>query len=458
MQGGRGPTAAATTAAAAMDDFNVDEDGDLEAEEAMKDLEAWERRYGDDRSWEALQEDESGLLRPLDVTAQQREKRQRHLDAPAERIRRGMIRYMCLVVDLSRAAAEMDFRPNRAGVVAACVEAFVREFFDQNPLSHLALFVARDGVARQLTELSGSPEAHVRALRSSLDCSGDASLQNALEAVREALEQVPAYGHREALVVYSALSTCDPGDVFESVRRCRESRVRCSLVGLCAEMHICRHLCEETGGIYSVAMSQGHLRELIMEHAPPPPTLADNAAASLVRMGFPQRGAEGAAALCACHLALRLGGTYTCPRCRARVCELPTECHVCGLTLVSSPHLARSYHHLFPIPPFQEVALSGASAANLRAGVVAKRSGALVLKISKKGIEDPSLPQLCFGCQSTLPLPGEEGGGVRLECGRCKRHFCFDCDTYIHESLHNCPGCECLPSLPPPSSSDGQPQ
>ena len=35
--------------------------------------------------------------------------------------------------------------------------------------------------------------------------------------------------------------------------------------------------------------------------------------------------------------------------------ELPTACHVCGLTLVSSPHLARSYHHLFPVRPFQEV-------------------------------------------------------------------------------------------------------
>ena len=30
------------------------------------------------------------------------------------------------------------------------------------------------------------------------------------------------------------------------------------------------------------------------------------------------------------------------------------SCHVCGLTLVSSPHLARSYHHLFPVPAFQE--------------------------------------------------------------------------------------------------------
>ena len=40
---------------------------------------------------------------------------------------------------------------------------------------------------------------------------------------------------------------------------------------------------------------------------------------------------------------------------RARVAELPGACHVCALMLVSSPHLARSYHHLFPVPPFTEV-------------------------------------------------------------------------------------------------------
>lgn len=31
------------------------------------------------------------------------------------------------------------------------------------------------------------------------------------------------------------------------------------------------------------------------------------------------------------------------------------QCHVCGLSLVASPHLARSYHHLFPVKPFSEV-------------------------------------------------------------------------------------------------------
>lgn len=45
---------------------------------------------------------------------------------------------------------------------------------------------------------------------------------------------------------------------------------------------------------------------------------------------------------------------YNCPQCGSRYCELPVECKQCGLTLVSAPHLARSYHHLFPLKPFIE--------------------------------------------------------------------------------------------------------
>ena len=44
-----------------------------------------------------------------------------------------------------------------------------------------------------------------------------------------------------------------------------------------------------------------------------------------------------------------------CARCKARVVDLPCSCHICGLTLISSPHLARSYHHLFPVKAFTEV-------------------------------------------------------------------------------------------------------
>jgi len=46
---------------------------------------------------------------------------------------------------------------------------------------------------------------------------------------------------------------------------------------------------------------------------------------------------------------------FVCPRCCTRATEIPTQCCVCGLQLNSSSHIARSHHHLFPVPLFHEV-------------------------------------------------------------------------------------------------------
>lgn len=155
-----------------------------------------------------------------------------------------------------QAAAEMDFRPSRMAVVAKHVEAFIREFFYQNPLSQIGLVTIKDGVAHCLTDLGGSPDSHVKALMGKLECSGASSLQNALDLVHGYLNQVPSYGVREALILYSSLSTCDPGDIMETIQKCKKDKIRCSVIGLSAEIFICKHICEETGGSYFVALDQ----------------------------------------------------------------------------------------------------------------------------------------------------------------------------------------------------------
>lgn len=33
-------------------------------------------------------------------------------------------------------------------------------------------------------------------------------------------------------------------------------------------------------------------------------------------------------------------------------------------------------------------------------------------------------------------------------CPLCKESFCIDCDLFIHETLHNCPGCTSHPNQP----------
>jgi transcription initiation factor TFIIH subunit 2 len=151
-------------------------------------------------------------------------------------------------------------------------------------------------------------------------------------------------------------------------------------------------------------------------------------------MGFPSRTAGGVTGkgkgltLCACHSKLSRGG-YLCSRCGSKVCSLPAECPACGLTLILSTHLARSYHHLFPLKNWVEVAWTDAA---------------------------KSISTACYACQSPfptvrrgdhpegevdLPFKGLSESG-RYACTVCGNHFCIDCDVFAHEVVHNCPGCQ----------------
>lgn len=100
---------------------------------------------------------------------------------------------------------------------------------------------------------------------------------------------------------------------------------------------------------------------------------------------------------------------FSCPRCGCKVCSIPSDCPVCQLTLISSSHLARSYHHLFPIAPFFIET------------------------------QDVNSGKFCFGCSTDL-INGLNDGSVS-KCEFCEKSFCSVCDSYIHGNLHNCPGC-----------------
>lgn len=270
-----------------------------DVDDVRGDANAFEREYEEDHSWEQLQEDEHGNLIPLEGAQEQRARRRRLLSGVhSARIRRGMIRFVELVLDLSRAASMTDMRPLRAVVMSGVVQRFVRAFFDENPLSQLGILVLRNGVAERLSELSSSPEAHVSKLRGALDCGGDASLQNALSLALGTLGSAPPYGHREVVVLLASLCTCDPGNIMESIRAAKATRVHVSVVGLAAEVHICREMAKVTGGTYTVATGEGHMEELLLEHATPPPAPPGSGGVSLVHMGFPRKASEapGAAA------------------------------------------------------------------------------------------------------------------------------------------------------------------
>eukprot|EP00959_Pyramimonas_sp_CCMP1952_P343198 7189247-Pyramimonas_sp.AAC.1 len=54
----------------------------------------------------------------------------------------------------------------------------------------------------------------------------------------------PSPPYAQVLVVMSALSTCDPGDVFAAIAACKKSRVRATVLGLGGEVHVCRRIAQ----------------------------------------------------------------------------------------------------------------------------------------------------------------------------------------------------------------------
>uniref|UniRef100_A0A1B6EUB8 General transcription factor IIH subunit n=1 Tax=Cuerna arida TaxID=1464854 RepID=A0A1B6EUB8_9HEMI len=333
-----------------------------------------------------------------------------------------MMRHLYLIIDSSEAMLDQDLKPTRQLCTNKLLEGFIEEFFDQNPISQMGMISTRNKRADKVSELAGNARKHLNVLQAQFSqpsqCSGEPSLQNALELAASSLKMLPSHASREVLIILGSLTTCDPGDINQTILLLKSHNVRVSVIGLAAEVRVCSALCRETGGTYSVVLDDRHFRDLLYQHVEPPPSAAAGSQeASLVKMGFPHHemteGRSSSLTMCMCHIdstsdasKLKSGG-YFCPQCRSKYCELPTECRVCGLTLVSAPHLARSYHHLFPVQAFVQLDLHSTDQRH------------------------------CYSCRVRF------GGNEKYvySCGTCNRVFCLECDMFIHDTLHTCPGC-----------------
>ncbi|KAJ1304569.1 hypothetical protein OPQ81_005711 [Rhizoctonia solani] len=357
-------------------------------------------------------------------------KRRQRLLGPSSAIRRAIIRHLVLLIDLSAAMMDRDLRPTRFELALDCARAFVVEWCEQNPLGQIGVVGMRAGIGERIIEMTGNPHDILRAIadKRKLEPAGEPSLQNAIEVARA--------GMRHSFTDTFFERDCDnlwfPHNLRSGI----------SLVALAAEMKICRELCEKTEGTFGVALNEGHFKDLLFEHIPPPahravrggndalpssqsakPTSL-NPNADLMLMGFPTRlPPTSAPTLCVCHPSRMRAEGFLCPRCSAKLCEVPTDCDVCGLMVVSSPHLARSYHHLFPVTAYTAI---------------------------NEIAPNDTLPATCQGCTTafrtdpTHSVPTGVNDGIshlgRYRCPKCKHDFCDECDVFIHESLHVCPG------------------
>lgn len=376
---------------------------------------SWEDEY--QRSWDIVKEDEAGSL--AGIVSGLLESKKKRIIKNVTPFQRGIIRNLILVLDLSSSMLEKDLRPNRHSMAISLAIQFVTEFFDQNPISQLGIIIMRNGIGQLVSQVSGNPQEHIDALKSikKLEPKGDPSLQNALEMARGLLMHVASHCTREVLIVDGSLLSLDPGNIHKTVNSLVEEKIRVKIIGLSAQVSICKEICKKTNygdeSCYSVILNEHHFKDLFMDAVIPLPVNKINKSFTLVKMGFPYRVSEEVPSFCSCHSKLTYGG-YICPNCKSKICSLPTICPCCNTMLILSTHLARSYHHLIPLKNFMEVPVS-----------------------------DNYSSSNCFGCQIDFPAPSSSQlTSSRYVCTECSNHFCIDCDVFIHEILHNCPGCE----------------
>ncbi|OBT84525.1 hypothetical protein VE02_06746 [Pseudogymnoascus sp. 03VT05] len=390
------------------------------------------------RSWDTVVEGADGSLSSTVEGLLEAGKRQRLLRDTTP-LQRGIIRHLILILDLSFAMTEKDLRPTRYLLTLRHATSFITEFFEQNPISQLGILGMRDGLAKPISPLSGTPTVHLSALGKlrTQDPQGSPSLQNALEMARAGLFHAPSHGTREVLIISGALLSSDPGDIHTTIASLTSDRIRVSAIGLAAQVAILSEICTKTKGDYSVALHEEHFRALFMGVTTPPPTRAkEQNQSSLLMMGFPSRTVAKAVTLCACHSKLTRGG-YLCSRCGSKVCSLPAECPACGLTLILSTHLARSYHHLFPLRNWREVSWAEAAGSGVGSCFAC---GVGFNKPPARMLEDGAGGKKEVGRREAMMKAVSESG--RYGCEVCGEHFCIDCDVFAHEVVHNCPGCQ----------------
>ena len=213
----------------------IDQTGDDDPAEHPSEY-AWEQNF--ERTWEKVTVAPDGTLR-TGVSRTWRAER----PEVQENVKRGVLRTFFLVLDCSHHVldSDLDMKPSRLAVIQDVCAEFITKFFEQNPISSLAVLITKEGRAEMLTEPSCNARQHLQALQRLGECKGDASLQNVLELARQALESVASFVSREVLLLSASLSTSDPGDIHETIAHLKRQRVRCSVCSLLAEVYVRPH-------------------------------------------------------------------------------------------------------------------------------------------------------------------------------------------------------------------------
>lgn len=216
---------------------------------------------------------------------------------------RSMIRYLSIIIDLSGSMKNIDMKPTRLAVTKMHLKRFIRDFFDQNPLSLICLQTVSDGKATMISDFTNSLNEHIEILSECKVKEGEPSLQNALELSISNFKEVPRYAYKEVLIIYSSMITWDPDNIFDTIEVLKENWIKVSIISLSAAVYILQTVCKETYGEFSVALDAIHFEELLQRNLMPKASAfeAEEKDVLLIKMGFPKKNITNKPVMCSCH-------------------------------------------------------------------------------------------------------------------------------------------------------------
>ena len=328
-----------------------------------------------------------------------------------------MLRQVFIVLDFSLAALATDFRPTRATVILRQLKDFVTRFFDQNPLGSLGLISTKEKKASIISPMSSNARVTInvieemeKQLADDADqyCLSEPSCQMSLTKAFSYLGSQAKYFSKEIILVMNSLKSCDISNLKDTAKMLRNDSVKCNIIHLSAQVELYQQLAKETGGEMIVPKNENEIDQIFIRLSKPVILEDDHdaSASTMIKMGFPSflKNSNSSKYRMTTNTSSSTNDLshtnqlstegYECPQCGLNVTSIPVQCPTCNLQLVTAPHLARSHHHLFPVPKFTET------------------------------IEDSTCSSCGVGNIKVTKNP---------ESDNC---FCLDCEIFMREKLH----------------------
>ncbi|CUV05252.1 unnamed protein product [Cryptosporidium hominis] len=395
---------------------------------------SWEQ--GLIKNWERLVETESGLVVIDDEARFDSNNADESYNiellkrAPNTNIRRGLLRNIVIILDMTSNMLELDYKPDRLQCMVKCNEIFIKQLLEDNPLTQISVISIYDGIGEVIISYNSNFLEIMTSILNYLKkgCKGSMSIQNGLEKAKYLLVSIPPYGTKEIIFFLGSMRSVDNSFLFnEWVEGFSSNNIIINAILFIPELYIIKTITKMTGGVCLCAMNNDHLLKLTLENfiKPPPNNIASTPLnINLVTMGFPEYLNNQTHPFgCSCHGSLTHRG-YSCPKCKSIVCYLPTKCPVCLIYLISPNHLAKSFAYLFQHPD-----------------IIPIKNG----EYSK--IESSSIKTKCELCESQFSNNVYLNSGSRSNiinkylCTNCNTQFCNECCKFIFTTLHQCPIC-----------------